>query len=167
MPILRPAAVCRDGPEPVLQLKAPRAVAGVDPAAPHSLLQEAWIVSDRQPSLRRCGEILEALEQVIAARKGESPDRSYTSRLLAGGVAKVGGKVTEEAGELVQAATAETDARVVSEAADLVYHMLVLLACRGLAIAEVEDELARRFGVSGLDEKAARTAPGGAASGDT
>ena len=74
--------------------------------------------------------------------------------------------VTEVAGELVQAATAETDARVVSEAADLVYHMLVLLACRGLAIAEVEDELARRFGVSGLDEKAARTAPGGTASGD-
>lgn len=152
----------------MLELWSLRAAAGVDPAAPRqSLLQDAWIVSDRQPSLRRCGEVLEALEQVIAARKGESPDRSYTSRLLAGGVPKVGGKVTEEAGELVQAAAAETDDRVVSEAADLVYHMLVLLACRGVAISQVEDELARRFGVSGLDEKAARAAPGGTASGDT
>ncbi len=123
-------------------------------------------MSDRQPSLRRCGEVLEALEQVIVARKGDSPDRSYTSRLLAGGVPKVGEKVTEEAGEVVQAAAAETDGRVVSEAADLIYHMLVLLACRGLSLAQVEDELARRFGVSGLDEKAARTAPGGTASGD-
>lgn len=103
---------------------------------------------------------------MIAGRKGESPDRSYTSRLLSGGVPKVGEKVTEEADELVRAAAAETDARVVSEAADLVYHSLVLLACRGLSLSQVEDELARRFGVSGLDEKAARTAPGGAASGD-
>lgn len=108
--------------------------------------------------MRRSGEILESLERVIAARKGESPDRSYTSRLLAGGVPKVGGKVNEEAGELVQAAAAETDDRVVAEAADLVYHTLVLLACRGLSLSQVEDELARRFGVSGLDEKAARTA---------
>ena len=162
---MRPGAVCRGLPQPVLELRVLRAVAGVDPAAPHSWSRDAWIVSDRQPSVRRCGEILEALEGVIAARKGESPDRSYTSRLLAGGVSKVGGKVTEEAGELVQAAAGESDARVVSEAADLVYHMLVLLACRGLSLAQVEDELARRFGVSGLDEKAARAAPGGASSG--
>jgi phosphoribosyl-ATP pyrophosphohydrolase len=70
-------------------------------------------------------------------------------------------KVTEEAGEVVEAAAAEPDARVVSEAADLVYHMLVLLACRGVGLSQVEDELARRFGISGLDEKAARTAAGG------
>jgi phosphoribosyl-ATP pyrophosphohydrolase len=69
--------------------------------------------------------------------------------------------VTEEAGELVAAADHETDERVVSEAADLVYHMLVLLACRGVGLSQVEDELARRFGISGLDEKAARTASGG------
>lgn len=163
---MRPGAMCRGLPQPVLEFGGLWAAAGVDPAAPRSLLQEESIVSDRQPSLRRCGEILETLEQVIVARKGESPDRSYTSRLLAGGVSKVGGKVTEEAGELVQAAAAETDARVVSEAADLIYHTLVLLACRGLSLAQVEDELARRFGVSGLDEKAARTPPGGAASGD-
>lgn len=104
----------------------------------------------------RRGEVLEALERVVASRKGDAPEKSYTARLLAGGVPKIAAKVTEEAGELVQAAAAETDDRVVAEAADLLYHTLVLLAARGLSLAAVEDELARRFGVSGLDEKAAR-----------
>jgi len=111
--------------------------------------------------MRRLGETLENLERVVAARKGDPSARSYTSRLLAGGVPAIGAKVTEEAGELVVAADRETDDRVVSEAADLVYHMLVLLACRGVRLAQVEDELARRFGISGLDEKAARTAGAG------
>jgi phosphoribosyl-ATP pyrophosphohydrolase len=102
------------------------------------------------------GEVLERLEAVILSRRAEAADRSYTSRLLAGGVAKIGGKVTEEAGELVAAAAGETDDRVVSEAADLLYHTLVLLAARDLRLSAVEAELARRFGVSGLDEKAAR-----------
>jgi phosphoribosyl-ATP pyrophosphohydrolase len=108
--------------------------------------------------MRRLGDVLESLEGVIASRKGGDPDRSYTSRLLAGGVDASGAKVTEEAGELVAAAGNESDDRVVSEAADLVYHMLVLLAARDLALAQVEDELARRFGISGLEEKASRTA---------
>lgn len=114
--------------------------------------------------MRRFGEALESLERVVASRKGGDADRSYTSRLLAGGAPKIGGKVTEEAGELVQAAAGESDDRVVAEAADLVYHMLVLLAARDLPFSRVEDELARRFGVSGLDEKASRapkTIPGG------
>ena len=111
--------------------------------------------------MRRLGETLEELERVVTARKDDPSVRSYTSRLLAGGVPAIGAKVTEEAGELVAAADHETDDRVVSEAADLVYHMLVLLACRGVGLSQVEDELARRFGISGLDEKAARTAAGG------
>jgi len=111
--------------------------------------------------MRRLGETLEELERVVAARKGDPSTRSYTSRLLAGGVPAIGAKVAEEAGELVAAADHETDDRVVSEAADLVYHMLVLLAYRGVGLAQVENELAGRFGISGLDEKAARTAAGG------
>ncbi len=111
--------------------------------------------------MRRLGETLENLERVVAARKGDPSARSYTSRLLSGGVPAIGAKVTEEAAELVAAAAAETDDRVLSEAADLVYHMLVLLACRDLGFARVEDELARRFGISGLDEKAARTVGSG------
>ncbi len=101
--------------------------------------------------------MLEALEAVIASRRGGSPERSYTSRLLAGGVVASGAKVTEEAGELVQASVSESDERVVAEAADLVYHMLVLLAARDVPLSRVADELARRFGTSGLAEKAART----------
>ena len=115
----------------------------------------------------RLGETLESLERVVDSRRNDPPDRSYTSRLLAGGVPAIGAKVTEEAGELVAAADHETDDRVVSEAADLVYHMLVLLACRGVGLSQVEDELARRFGISGLDEKAARTAGGHQASPST
>ena len=111
----------------------------------------------------RRGEVLEALERVVASRKGDAPEKSYTARLLAGGVPKIGAKVTEEAGELVQAA-AETDDRVIAEAADLLYHTLVLLAARDLSLVAVEDELARRFGVSGLEEKAARA--GGGAKGE-
>ena len=117
-------------------------------------------MSDPGSSSRRPGEVLEALEAVIASRKGGPADRSYTSRLLAGGVPAIGAKVTEEAGELVQAAAGETDDRVVAEAADLVYHMLVLLAARDVPLAGVGDELARRFGTSGLAEKAARTTGG-------
>ena len=94
---------------------------------------------------------------MIASRKGGSPDRSYTSRLLAGGVAAIGAKVTEEAEEVVRAAAGEADDRVVAEAADLVYHLLVLLAARDVSLERVGDELARRFGTSGLVEKAARS----------
>jgi phosphoribosyl-ATP pyrophosphohydrolase len=138
----------------MLQLVGPWLEAGADP------VRRAWqperIVSDVQPSNRHLGEVLESLEQVIATRKGTDPQRSYTARLLAGGASLAGGKVIEEAGELVAAAAGESDDRVVSEAADLLYHTLVLLACRDLPLRLVEDELARRFGVSGLTEKAAR-----------
>jgi len=118
-------------------------------------------VADREPSERRVGAVLGELEGVIASRKGGSADRSYTSRLLAGGVATIGAKVTEEAGEVVHAAAAESADRVVAEAADLAYHLLVLLAARDVPLVRVADELARRFGVSGLDEKAARPAAAG------
>jgi phosphoribosyl-ATP pyrophosphohydrolase len=110
------------------------------------------------------GEVLAALGDVIESRRGESVEKSYTSRLLAGGAEAAGRKVTEEAGELVQAVVGETDDRVVAEAADLLYHTLVLLACRGLTLSEVERELQRRFGISGLEEKASR---GVATNGDT
>jgi phosphoribosyl-ATP pyrophosphohydrolase len=111
-----------------------------------------------QGKVLAAGQVLAALSDVIDARRGGNPAASYTSRLLAGGPEATGRKVTEEASELVAAACGETDERVVSEAADLFYHALVLLACRGLSLTEVESELARRFGVSGLAEKAARTA---------
>ena len=109
--------------------------------------------------------ILGRLTAIIEDRKRKRPAGSYTTTLLDGGIDVIGAKVCEEAGEVVEAArTFEGDrgSAVVREAADLVYHLLVLLACCGLSLSDVEQELARRFGVSGLDEKASR---GGGATG--
>jgi len=84
------------------------------------------------------------LWRVISERAAERPDGSYTAELLDGGVGACAQKVGEEAVELVRAALSEPDERVVEEAADLVYHLYVLLASRGVDVAAVEDELARR-----------------------
>ena len=87
---------------------------------------------------------LAALEAVIGERRSADPEASYTARLLAGGSRRAAEKVTEEAGELSAAALAGTDDEVIAEAADLAYHALVLLASRGLDLAQVTDELRRR-----------------------
>ncbi|MGF1469439.1 MAG: bifunctional phosphoribosyl-AMP cyclohydrolase/phosphoribosyl-ATP diphosphatase HisIE [Sandaracinaceae bacterium] len=100
--------------------------------------------------------VLARLGAVIEARRHASAGSSYTKSLLEAGAAKIGGKVIEEAGELAAAVARETDERVIAEAADLVYHLMVGLASRGLSLAEVAEELGRRFGVSGLEEKASR-----------
>lgn len=104
--------------------------------------------------------IVPALMAVIAERKALPPgSKSYVKALLDGGTAKIGGKITEEAGEVVAAADEpgpEGRAHLVHEAADLLFHTLVLLGHKDIPWAEVEAELARRFGVSGIDEKAAR-----------
>ena len=97
--------------------------------------------------------------QIILDRKANPSEKSYTAKLLAGGVAKIGGKVTEEAAEVVEAAGEpgeEGRVHTVKEAADVLYHLFVLLASRDIPLAEVEAELANRFGISGLEEKASR-----------
>jgi phosphoribosyl-ATP pyrophosphohydrolase len=103
--------------------------------------------------------ILAQLMQVIVDRKATRPAKSYTTKLLDGGVAIIGEKIIEEAAEVVEAAEELGDPghhHLVHEAADLIYHLLVLLASRDVGLDEVEAELARRFGISGLDEKASR-----------
>ena len=85
-----------------------------------------------------------ALWRTIADRAQNRPEGSYTTKLLDEGVPAVARKVGEEAVEVMVAAFSESDGRVVSEAADLVYHLYVLLATRGLDVAALEDELARR-----------------------
>jgi phosphoribosyl-ATP pyrophosphohydrolase/phosphoribosyl-AMP cyclohydrolase len=90
------------------------------------------------------GPVLARLEAVIALRRRTMPAGSYTARLLAGGVDAVGAKVREEAEEVVRAARAESDDRVAEEAADLLYHLLVLLAGRGVPLARALDVLAAR-----------------------
>lgn len=87
---------------------------------------------------------IERLTTVIADRQAHPRPESYTCTLLAGGPALVARKVGEEAVETVVAALAEDDERLAAEAADLVYHLLVLLASRGLTWADIERELERR-----------------------
>ncbi len=109
--------------------------------------------------MKEPNSIFARLMAVIEDRKANPPEKSYTATLLAGGLEQVGGKVREEAAEVVEAAGEPGDAgqnHTVREAADLVYHLLVLLAHRDIPLSDVEDELDRRFGVSGLDEKAER-----------
>ena len=92
------------------------------------------------------GGVLDHLEAVIRQRQAHPRPGSYTNRLFDGGLPLMARKVGEEAVEVVVAAQGEGDERLVSEAADLAYHLLVLLAGRGLSWADVEAELARRFG---------------------
>lgn len=103
--------------------------------------------------------VLSRLMQLIEERRTTLPEGSYTTRLLRGGVEKIGAKITEEAAEVVEAAGEAGTAgqqHLVREAADLVYHLLVMLAHREVTLDQVEAELARREGISGLEEKASR-----------
>jgi phosphoribosyl-AMP cyclohydrolase / phosphoribosyl-ATP pyrophosphohydrolase len=99
------------------------------------------------------------LESVIRKRQASTGERSYTRSLLDGGAAKVNAKISEEAGELVAAIQGETNERVASEAADVLYHLLVGLRLRGVALSDVVRELSRRSSRSGHAEKAARKPP--------
>lgn len=105
------------------------------------------------------GSELDRLAGVIAARKGADAAASYTASLLAAGVPRCARKFGEEAVEAVVAAASGDNGALAGEAADALYHLLVLLAAADVAPADVAAALARRAGVSGHDEKAAR-APG-------
>lgn len=99
---------------------------------------------------------LDRLAATIAARRGADPESSWTARLLAAGPEKAAGKFGEEAIEAIIEAVRGDRVRLTAEAADVLYHLLVMLASRDVSLAEVLDELGRREGRSGLDEKAAR-----------
>jgi phosphoribosyl-ATP pyrophosphohydrolase len=101
-------------------------------------------------------DTLARLEATIAQRLGADPDSSYVARLLAKGPGKIAQKLGEEATETVIAALTETREALVGEAADLVFHLMVLLAAKEVPLADVLAELDRREGVSGIAEKAAR-----------
>ncbi|MSO92356.1 MAG: phosphoribosyl-ATP diphosphatase [Rhodospirillales bacterium] len=102
-------------------------------------------------------QVLDSLFQLIHSRKGAKPKTSYTAKLFGKGIAKIAAKLGEESVETVIAGIGESRARVVAESADLLYHLLVLWAARGVKPADVWAELRRREGVSGLQEKASRT----------
>ena len=99
---------------------------------------------------------LEALEREIESRKQSVGSKSYTRHLLDGGAERIGNKIREEADELARAIESESDERVASEAADVLYHAMVGLASRGVSLRDVLARLAARAGTSGHEEKARR-----------
>jgi len=106
---------------------------------------------------------LHDLEKRLRARARAPADASYTRKLLDQGVAECAKKLGEEAIETVIAAVGKDRGRLIAETADLIYHLLVVLAARGITLAEVEGELAARTRQSGLQEKASRKAGSGPA----
>lgn len=112
----------------------------------------------REPS----PDVLDRLMSEITARAQELPQGSYTTKLIQGGVKKIGAKILEEAAEVVEAAeesAAPENEHLIHEACDLIYHLWVLLGSRGITVAHLRTELARREGTSGLEEKRSRTTP--------
>lgn len=99
---------------------------------------------------------LDDLEQTIAIRATASPDDSWTAKLLAKGPEKCAEKFGEEAIEAIIEAVRNDRTKLTSEAADVLFHLLVMLKSRDVALSEVMAELARRQGTSGIAEKAAR-----------
>jgi phosphoribosyl-ATP pyrophosphohydrolase len=106
-------------------------------------------------------DVLTGLAATIRARRTDTSEKSYTRQLLDGGPKRCAKKFGEEATEVVIAALSEDDAALKNEAADLLYHLLVLLEARHIKIADVLAILAGRKGTSGLVEKAARPADKG------
>ncbi|MEZ6107451.1 MAG: phosphoribosyl-ATP diphosphatase [Pirellulaceae bacterium] len=109
--------------------------------------------------------ILHQLMAVIEDRRDHPPEKSYTTKLFQGGIPKIAEKILEESHEVIEAAGEpgeEGRVHTIKEAADVTFHLMVLLGLRGVHWREVEEELGRRFGVSGIDEKASR--PGAAKS---
>jgi phosphoribosyl-ATP pyrophosphohydrolase len=101
-------------------------------------------------------EILSRLAETLEARKGADPTQSYVAKLYAKGLDSILKKIGEEAAETIIAAKGGDKSQLVYETADLWFHCLVLLASQGLHPDDVLNELARREGLSGIEEKAAR-----------
>jgi len=89
-------------------------------------------------------DILDELQKVICARQADKSSSSYTAELLNAGQERILAKISEEAGEVIEAARRETDERVISESADLIYHLMVMLTGRGLSLDAVKKELKAR-----------------------
>ena len=101
--------------------------------------------------------VFEQLSATIESRKTASPDSSYVAKLFHKGANSILKKIGEEATEVVIAAKDENREQIVYESADLLFHLMVMLAQYDLTLADVADELARREGLSGLVEKASRS----------
>jgi len=138
---------------------------GVDPAGPacHTGERSCFYRSLSGAGVKGTGlstpdsSILKGLQKVLVERKSASPDSSYVAGLYAGGADAILAKVAEEADEFIEAARGEPDKNTIHEAADLLFHTMVMLCKRGIGIEQVLGELARRFGTSGIEEKRSRS----------
>lgn len=133
----------------------------VDPVGPscHTGQQNCFftpLAATDSPAERLTQPFMDRLELALEARRTSTGDKSYTRSLLDGGAERISAKLIEEAGELSQAIEAESDERVASEAADVVYHLLVGLRLRHVTWRSVLAVLAGRFGLGGHVEKARR-----------
>ena len=102
--------------------------------------------------------VLLRLSETLAARRNADPEASYTAKLLSKGPDSILKKIGEESAELIMASKDSNHLNIVYESADLLYHMMVLLAFHGIGAEEVLKELQRREGTSGIDEKKSRSA---------
>jgi phosphoribosyl-ATP pyrophosphohydrolase len=130
----------------------------VDELCPH-VYRVSSVATHSRSIVNPQDHVFAQLMATIEDRKANPPPNSYTAKLFEGGVKKIRTKLIEEAAELFEAAAEPGDdgrGHVLYEAGDLVYHLFVLLATAGIRLSELESELARRFGTSGLDEKGAR-----------
>lgn len=130
----------------------------VDPIGPscHTGKQSCFFTDADGAAVEPAVPLLEELAREIDARRTSDGGKSYTRSLLDAGAGRIGDKLREEADELARAIAGESDQRVASEAADVLYHVLVGLTSRGVSLQAVLAELARRRGVSGLEEKRRR-----------
>lgn len=105
-------------------------------------------------------QILDRLYEIVVTRRDQRPEGSYVVSLLDGGWSAMAAKVREESEEVVIAAREESDEALAHEVADLIFHVWVMMASRDVEPSAVYDELARRFGIGGLEEKASRKEKG-------
>ena len=103
-------------------------------------------------------DMLHRLSETLAARRNADPTTSYTAQLFASGPDSILKKIGEECAELIMAAKDGKRLNIVWESTDVIYHVMVLLAFYGLSIEDVSQEMRRREGISGIDEKAAWSA---------
>ena len=103
-------------------------------------------------------DILHRLSETLASRRHADPETSYTAKLVANGPDSILKQIGEESAELIMAAKDGKRLNIVRESTDLIYHVMVLLAFYGMGIEDVSQEMRRREGISGIDEKKSRTA---------
>lgn len=153
------SSVHADCDEDVLLLMVDPAGPSCHTGQPTCFFKRVTGVGERTTEATAAAAFLQVLEDDLERRKASPASQSYTRQLLEAGSEKIAEKLREEAAELGEAIANESDERVSGEAGDLLYHLMVGLRLRGISLRSVIEVLARRSGVSGLQEKASRTSP--------